>query len=157
MTANLIKAPNDYSKSPHPWIFLAGSIELGKAEDWQAIIAACFDTGTVLNPRRDDWDASWEQSIDNPQFKEQVDWELTALENSDIILFYFSPGTQSPITLLELGLVTGYLDPPVPQVIVCCPEGFWRKGNVDIVCERYGLMTVESLEALCAVAKKVIA
>ena len=22
------------------------------------------------------------------------------------------------------------------EVIVCCPEGFWRKGNVDIICER---------------------
>ena len=27
----------------------------------------------VLNPRRDEWDASWEQSISNPLFRGQVD------------------------------------------------------------------------------------
>lgn len=35
-----------------------------------------------------------------------------------------------------------------PQVIVCCPEGFWRKGNVDIVCQRYGVKQVETIEQL---------
>jgi hypothetical protein len=33
----------------------------------------------VLNPRREDWDSSWIQSIDNPQFREQVEWEIYAL------------------------------------------------------------------------------
>ena len=37
----------------------------------------------------------------------------------------------SPISLLELGLyaTTGKLR-------LICPEGFWRKGNVDIVAYR---------------------
>jgi len=31
-------------------------------------------------------------------------------------------------------------------MIVICPEGFWKKGNVDIVCERYKVKQVEKLE-----------
>jgi hypothetical protein len=44
---------------------------------------------------------------------------------------YFSPETQSPISLLELGRYAGR-----KEMIVCCPKGFWRKGNVDILCTR---------------------
>jgi hypothetical protein len=42
-------------------VFLAGSIEMGKAEDWQKKLEGiCDDFGyDVLNPRRDDWDSSW--------------------------------------------------------------------------------------------------
>jgi len=29
---------------------------------------------------------------------------------------------------------------------VCCADGYWRKGNVDLVCERYGIHTVRSIE-----------
>src|SRR5262249_52806894 len=59
-------------------VFLAGSIEMGTASAWQdALTAALADRDLViLNPRRDAWDASWSQSIDNPMFREQVEWEL---------------------------------------------------------------------------------
>ncbi|MCB9135208.1 MAG: nucleoside 2-deoxyribosyltransferase domain-containing protein [Anaerolineales bacterium] len=124
-------------------IFLAGSIEMGTAEDWQARIAASLTAFDVLifNPRRENWDASWEQTKDNPLFREQVEWELAALERANLIVMYLVPETKSPISLLELGLF-GRSD----KMVVCCPPGFWRKGNVDIVCERYGIEQVESLE-----------
>ena len=116
-------------------VFLAGSIEMGTAEDWQTRIENQFKDidadVTLLNPRRMDWDSSWEQTINNLQFREQVEWELTALEKADLIFLYLSPGTKSPISLLELGLFI-HKNP-----VVCCPEGFWRKGNVDIVCKQY--------------------
>lgn len=38
-------------------IFLAGSIEMGKAEDWQTSVENYFkdqEDYTILNPRRDD-------------------------------------------------------------------------------------------------------
>lgn len=82
----------------------------------------------------------------NPQFKEQVVWELSALELADIVVFYFDPKTMSPISLLELGLFAR----TQKKVICVCPEGFWRKGNVDIVCERYGVEQAASIEALIA-------
>jgi hypothetical protein len=98
---------------------------------------------TLWNPRRDDWDARWEQSTEEPRFCEQVEWELAAQERADLIAMYLCPETRSPVTLLELGLFarTG-------KLIVCCPEGFWRKGNVDLVCRRYGVTTVRDLAGL---------
>lgn len=143
-----IKAPESYQVYRNKTaIFLAGSIEMGIAEDWQKKVTAAlagFDV-LLLNPRRDHWDASWEQKIENPKFKEQVDWELDALDRADLILMYFVPETKSPITLLELGIHAA----KTPQkLIVCCPDGFWRKGNVDIVCARYGVEQCESLDLL---------
>ena len=149
-------------KSPHPitsnpslesshHIFLAGSIEMGAAEDWQARLAdELINKNVVLyNPRRDEWDSSWEQSIMNPQFYQQVNWEMNALEKSHLIVMYFSPETKSPISLLELGLYAAS-----GKMIVCCPEGFWRKGNVDMVCDRYNIPNFDSLEKMIGYLKE---
>lgn len=148
-----VKAPNDYSSHKKMMsVFLAGSIEMGTAEDWQAkVVAALAPTSVLLlNPRRDNWNAGWEQKIDNPPFREQVEWELNALEAADIIIFYFAPNTKSPITLLELGL---HAAKSPEKLLVCCPEGFWRKGNVDIVCAKYGVRQVATMEALLMALK----
>jgi hypothetical protein len=126
-------------------VFLAGSIEMGRAEPWQAAIEQALDDApiTILNPRRDEWDASWEQSITNRQFREQVEWELEAQERASLIAMYFAPPTQAPVTLLELGLFARS-----GKLVVCCPPGFWRRGNVQVVCARYGVPLVAGLEEL---------
>ena len=142
----IIKAPNKINyRVGEELIFLAGSIEMGRARNWQTEIIEFLpkDHIIILNPRRDDWDGSWEQSKNNPKFRQQVEWELEAQEKAHIILMYFDPKTQSPITLLELGLFA-----QSGKLIVCCPEGYYRKGNVDIVCNRYGVKQVETLEEL---------
>ena len=85
-----VKPPQSLKDLPKwPSIFLAGSIEMGKAEDWQAYIGNNLFSHDIiiLNPRREHWDSSWKQSIDNPVFKEQVDWELDALGQADLIFF----------------------------------------------------------------------
>ncbi len=130
-----------------PSVFLAGSIDMGAAKDWQSSIAEALAGAdvTILNPRRDAWDASWEQSISNPEFRGQVEWELAAQEKADVIAMYFDPQTKAPITLLELGLFANS-----GTVVVCCPDGFWRKGNIEIVCAKYGIEMVETLDALVA-------
>ena len=128
-------------------LFLAGSIEQDTAEKWQAkIIEATNGLNiTLLNPRRKNWDASWKENIENPPFKEQVNWELDALELADWIIFYFDKATKSPITLLELGLFA-----TSNKLIVCCPEGYWKKGNVDIICQRHQIPQVANLNDLIA-------
>lgn len=132
---------------PKPWsvepgtrtVFLAGSIEMGVADNWQLRLierlgeADRGDTAIALNPRRESWDSSWRQSIDEPQFREQVEWELDGLERADVIAMWFAPNTKAPITLLELGLFARS-----NKVIVGCPEGYWRKGNIEVVSARYG-------------------
>src|SRR4051794_10170038 len=87
-------------------VFLAGSIEMGAAEPWQEVVERALGEldVTILNPRREEWDSSWIQSIQDARFREQVKWELEAQELATLILMYFAPETKSPITLLELGL-----------------------------------------------------
>lgn len=126
-------------------VFLEGSIEMGKAENWQDRIAKEFQKNNwdVLNPRRDDWDSSWEQKFENPHFYQQVTWELNALEHADLIIMYFDPNTKSPISLLELGLHARS-----GKLKVVCPEGFWRKGNVEIVCQHYKIPLYDNFDVL---------
>jgi hypothetical protein len=142
-----IQAPHAIPKTPVPTIFLGGSIEMGNAAPWQEWVVATLKNEDVvlLNPRRNDWDSTWVQSKDNPDFRAQVEWELDALAQSDYIILYLDPGTQSPISLLEMGLHA-----QSGKLLVVCPNGFWRKGNVDIVCEKYGFSQFASLEALIA-------
>ena len=140
------KAPEKYELSiADKAIFLAGSIEMGKAADWQSQVTKALENTDyiILNPRRDDWDSSWKQDISNPQFYEQVSWELEALDMADVIIMHFVPDTMSPISLLELGLHANS-----GKLLVSCPEGFWRRGNVEIVCKTYGIPFFTSIDAL---------
>ena len=142
----LIKPDNESLPQPDSniSIMLGGTIEMGNSEDWQTEIynrlkniddtLGFFDNIDVFNPRRDSWDSSWTQKQSNPQFNEQVNWELDSIEDSDIIFFNILPDSKSPITLMEIGLCKHK-----KNVIICCPEGFYRKGNVEIVCSRYGM------------------
>jgi hypothetical protein len=129
-------------------VFLAGSIEMGTAENWQERVArALSEAGDIvlLNPRRDDWDDSWDQAATDPRFFEQVSWELDMLEAADIVVMYLAPGTRSPVSLLELGLCARS-----GKLRVCCPPGFWRRGNVEVVCQRHRVPLYETLEELTA-------
>lgn len=136
----IYKAPQKYPKDRKFTIFLGGTIELGNSEDWQSKITQFLSTYNfdirVLNPRRDDFDASQEQSIKNPYFKEQVNWELDGLDVSDLIIMYLQPGTKSPISMMETGLHINTLTWN-KQMVICAPEGFYRKGNVEIMVDRY--------------------
>ena len=141
----VIEAPLVINDRGGELVFLAGSIEMGKATNWQEEAINLFKSSTaevvLLNPRRSDWDSSWKQSIDNPNFKEQVEWERDGLNQSDHILVYLDPATKSPITLMEIGEYSSG-----GKMVIVCPEGFWRKGNVDILCEYHQIPLFTELE-----------
>ena len=121
---------------------------MGLAEQWQERVVRAMSSVSdlvILNPRRDDWDSNWEQRADTPQFYEQVSWELDMLDAADIVVMYLAPGTKSPISLLELGLCARS-----GKLKVCCPEGFWRRGNVEMVCRRYQIPLFATLDDLIA-------
>ncbi len=143
--ARILKPPTPLPSTFDRSVFLAGSIEMGQAEDWQCTVERALSDLDVLilNPRRDAWDSTWVQSLANVEFREQVEWELAAQEGAALIAMYFAPSTRAPITLLELGLCARG-----GKVIVCCPDGFWRKGNVDVVCARYGIPQTPDLSTL---------
>lgn len=143
----ILKPPSNLSAIEKKFsVFLAGSIEMGVAENWQERIEKELEGISqicILNPRRDDWDSSWKQEKENKQFSEQVNWELEGLEKANMIVFYFAPDTKSPVSMLELGLFA-----KSEKLLVCCPEGFWRKGNIDIVCEKYNIKQVNTIEEI---------
>ncbi|KAF5309970.1 hypothetical protein D9619_010268 [Psilocybe cf. subviscida] len=127
-------------------VFLSGSIDQDAATSWQVQLQAALGHHpgiAIINPHRPDWDASWTQDISSAPFREQVEWELDMLERADVIAVYFSPASQAPVTLLELGLFARS-----GKVVVACPEGFWKRGNVQVVCERWGIPLVDDLDAL---------
>lgn len=150
----LVTSPTPLPLDNHmPRVFMGGSIDMGGAPDWQAAMTrALSDMDVViLNPRRPDWNPAWRPEADEPEFRRQVEWELAALEASDVIVMYFAPGTQSPISLLEMGLHarTG-------KLIVLAPDGFWRKGNVDITAQAYGVRQVQTMEELTAAVREAL-
>jgi hypothetical protein len=98
----------------------------------------------VFNPRRDDWNKNLEQSIRCPQFVEQVRWEQKYIKKTDLVLFYFAPDSKSPVTMLELGETINTPN----RCVVFCPEGFWRKGNVDLFCIDNNISMVSSFDEM---------
>jgi hypothetical protein len=147
-----VQAPNQVTiDQEYVNVFLAGSIEMGKAIEWQKeFIAALSDKNIrFLNPRRDDWDSSWGQTMDDPKFVEQVQWELNSMEMSHIIVMVFDPNTLSPISMLELGLHA-----KEQKLMVVCPDGFWKKGNVDVTCEFYGINQFDTMDELIEFMRK---
>jgi len=101
-----IQCPDDYNQIYNSNIvgvhqqslFLAGGIT--GCGDWQSDVASKL-TGKyliVVNPRRKVWD-------DKITTLEQVTWEFEAISRCKNILFWFTPPTMNPITLLEYGKV----------------------------------------------------
>jgi len=149
LTNEIYYPPENISYRNKKWksIFLAGTIDGGESEDWQqSVIGKLKHSGNyynIFNPRRKDWDNTWTQDFTNPNFYQQVNWELNALDNADIIIMYFIPGSKSPITLLELGLYA-----TSGKIKLVCPDGFWRKGNIDIVCNKYDIPMYNNLDEI---------
>jgi hypothetical protein len=72
----VIKPPQNIENIKGYKVFLAGSIEMGKAENWQSKLTNYIESLgkdiVIYNPRRDDWNPCWEQKISNDNFYNQV-------------------------------------------------------------------------------------
>ena len=125
-------------------VFLGGTIDMGNSEDWQDKISSQLEGSVlIMNPRREQWDSSWEQTKENKEFVAQVNWELFHLEKADYVIIYLAAGSASPISLLELGLHL-----KSGRVLICCPDGFYRKGNIDVTAEFYRNRVFTSLDEI---------
>lgn len=168
MTSKVITPPTVMTPSTNLVdVFMAGSIEMGTAVNWQStvgnVLSAMPEVGVVYNPRRDDFDALQEQKIGNDYFSGQVNWEADGFENSPVVFFYFDENTKSPITLLELGFILGrnkiigdafpMMKAVQQSIVVYCPNGFWRQGNVEIMCYRNGIQIHRQLDAAMVILK----
>ncbi len=149
--AQIFTAPNAAPDLLVKSVFLAGSIDMGAAVDWQKALIHELEhmPVAIFNPRRDDFDVSLKQEMACEPFAEQVRWELDHLDKADVICFYFDVAGKAPVTLLELGLhaTTG-------KAVVCCPEGYWRRGNVEILCDRYEIPFFDGFAPMVAEVKR---
>ena len=129
-----------------PLIFLGGTIDMGNSIDWQAQTAEALkdEHAILLNPRRDNWDASWEHDPSpGSDFEKQVSWELDGQEMADICVYNFLPDSKSVITLLELGAFGLF-----QTTFVCCPKTYFRYGNVAVYCRRNSIEMFEDYDEL---------
>jgi len=131
-------------------VFLAGTIDNGNSEDWQAtVIRELNNLGLsveVYNPRRKNWNP-------NPTKKDleyQIKWEQEHLDNSTVIAMVLADNSKSPISLLELGLYARS-----NKLIVFCTDKFYRFDNVRLTCEKYHIELVQDLHPLI-IANKII-
>ena len=144
----IISAPSRVGSKVHlisPSIFLAGSIDMGTAINWQKKVEEEFQyfPGIIFNPRRDDWDSSWKQEDVDPQFRAQVDWELDYLRYASKVFMFISKESKAPITLLEFG----YIAHSFPEKLtICVEDGFYRRGNIEVVCRREGIPLQNNLQ-----------
>jgi hypothetical protein len=104
---------------------------------------------TILNPQRLNWSLEWKE---DPSFKpcaEQAKWELDGLEAADVIAIYFAPRMPQAKTLMELGLWARS-----SKCVVGCSEGYPKKADVRVLCEKYGIEYVATVEELVATVKR---
>ena len=142
---------------PTNTLFLAGSIEMGKAVHWQKQVVEELDSfaGCIFNPRREDFDPSW--SADSPELAAQINWELDRLGESKTIFFYFQGDTLSPISLLELGMTCAWSEDRFgPKVIVVCEPAFWRRTNIVVTCACSRVKVHDSLGAGIEALKEIV-
>src|SRR5687768_6609494 len=141
----VFNAPQVIENNKEKAIFLAGTIDNGSSVNWQEAAIKFFSDSTynIYNPRRDDWDHSWQSKIEDQKFSEQVNWELDAMEKADLIVMNFLPKSLSPVTLLEFGLFA-----KSPKLMVCCPDEFWRSGNIYMVCNKYDIPFFKTMDEL---------
>ncbi|KAM4058626.1 nucleoside 2-deoxyribosyltransferase like domain-containing protein [Hirsutella rhossiliensis] len=142
----VIYAPSHETPRGVKSVFLAGTTGKVDTSDWRETLSSSLSDVpvTIYNPYRADWDSSWREDIEFAPYREQVEWELDKQDKADIVVVYFHPATQAPVSLLEFGIWAR-----IPgKAIVVCPEGYWKRGNVQIVCKKFGVEMVDSVYGL---------
>lgn len=150
-SAVVIQAPALYQGADKkPSVFLAGPTS---GRDWRkSVIKFLVELDIViLNPQRFDWDSTWAEDFSDPRWTEQVNWEMDMRETADVVAFMFDDAIVAPITLLELGLSAHS-----GKVVVCISDGYPKKGNVAVVCQRYNIQQVSSEEALAEAVAHIV-
>ncbi|KAK6073740.1 hypothetical protein SCUP234_08587 [Seiridium cupressi] len=130
-------------------VFLAGTTS--GPYDWrEALTKQLADLPIIIfNPLRRDWDSSWREELSCAPYKEQVEWELEKQEKADVVGLYFGAGTEAPVSLLELGLCA-----KEKRAVVYVQDGYKKKGNVQILCQKYGIDLTTEIGGFCDSIRK---
>ncbi|OIW25420.1 hypothetical protein CONLIGDRAFT_93079 [Coniochaeta ligniaria NRRL 30616] len=149
--AQVILAPSRQTFQYSFAIFLAGTTT---APEWREALVASLSHQpiTIINPLRRDWDSTWREDETFEPFREQVQWELDMQEKSSLVVVYFGPDTDAPISLLEFGLCAR-----LNKGLVVCHPNYRKRGNVQIICRRYNIRVMDSFDGLAeAVIDKLV-
>jgi hypothetical protein len=140
--AQIIRAPAQEPITHNHSVFLAGTTT---QPEWREdVIASLSDQEiTIFDPLRPDWDSSWIEDETFAPFREQVEWELEMQRKAHLVVIYFGPDTDAPISLLEFGLAVRQ-----GKALVVCHPAYRKKGNVQIICRNYGIAMRDSLNGL---------
>lgn len=129
-------------------VFLAGSIDMGSARNWQNELVDEFESDeniTFYNPRRPEGFFG-EQSLENDTFVEQVNWELDNISGADIVAMFITADSKAPISLLEFGYICG--NKKIKHFAIAVEKGFYRRGNIEVMCNRFNVPLFEDLDDL---------
>ena len=150
----IVEAPNSlesFFNSKAIKLYITGSISLDKSENWIMVFIEGLkkyflkDKNLfIFHPIRKDWNPEWGENEYDSEFRKQFVWELEAQGLADIVVMHFEHDALAPITLMEFGLNVG----KDSRLIVHCPKGFWKKGNIDIICIRNEIKQAETLDDL---------
>ncbi len=131
---NIITSPSEKKISNNKLkIFLGGTIDSGKSEDWQKKICKKYANDKqiiVFNPRRPEWPSD----SDHNEVIRQIKWEHKRMDESDYIVMNILPDSKSPISLMEIGMYCHS-----NKLLVFCTDKFYRYDNVKVVCEKYDI------------------
>lgn len=169
-TAQIVQALAPDPPLVHPrTVFLAGTTTAANdgSGDWRDVLCEKLSKHpiTIYNPLRTDWDATWRNDVNCTPFREQTQWELDCQTRADLVVVYLGPHTDAPVSLLEFGLVAGLAAGSGPaatatsedeksetkkkkkkQVLVCAHEGYKKRGNVQLLCQKFGIEMVDTVE-----------
>ncbi|GAB5417556.1 MAG: hypothetical protein Crog4KO_08280 [Crocinitomicaceae bacterium] len=130
--------PLPKKSSDKSFVFLAGSMGKDEHGTWrERIMSDLSGKFLFLDPTCHN-----HASLDADGMKKHIQWELDAMEMADTILLHFLPESESPISLVELGLYT-FTD----KLIVVCPKEFYKYNYLYVLCEKYNTPFLEDIEA----------
>lgn len=124
------------NKNEKKLIFLAGSMDINQPYTWRKnVIKTLNSKACFLDPTRLD-----HNTMNNIEMENHINWELEALALSDIVFLNFLPTSQSPISLIELGMYV-----KSTKLLVNCPDQFYQSRYIKALCKKYKVPIYPSL------------
>lgn len=116
-------------------VYLSGAMT---GEDWQSKFTNELDSlrVDVFSPR---YPSSHTVTPPDGLFE----WEIDHMSIANVIAFNFIPDEDCSSALIALGMYA-----KTDRIIVCCPDGFFKKGDIDALCNREDIPQVDSLDLL---------
>ncbi len=149
----VITPPTLFFPTKGPKIFLAGSVNNGKAVDWQTRAITYMETqwtennAVVYNPRRPDGEFLPENEV------EQATWTISMLNAVDYIILHLAGDSGSPISTFELGLFVND-----KRLHLSIDDSYVRKEIIEIHYDFFGVGQIhDTLEdSIDAIESKIL-